>query len=148
MHPYDLMYSFAYGKENNDDDELETVTALAAVVLSQKLHGDFLVHQRLNWKHHVKLLIWEGQFKKMYWMSSASFSKLLKMLQPWLPVNNKQSCNASKGGKPIVLEIILHCTLCYLAGGSYHDIRTNAGNSISDGRKCPMHNIRCNALNN
>ena len=141
MHPYDVIYSFACGNENNDDDELETVTALAAVVLSRKLRGDFLVRQRLNWKHHVKMLIREGQFKKMYRMSPASFSKLLKMLQPWLPVNNKQSRNASKGENPIVSELILHCTIRYLAGGSYHDIRTNAGMSIMSFYRCVRRGI-------
>jgi hypothetical protein len=142
MHPYDLIYSFANGKENNDDNELETVTALAAVVLSQKLCGDFLVYQHLDWKHHVKLLISERQFKKMYQMSSASFSKVLKMHQPWLPVNNTQSHNASKGGKPIVSELILHCTIQYLvAGGSYHDICTNVGMSIMPFYRCAHHGI-------
>ena len=31
MHPYDVIYSFVCGNENNDDDELETVTALAEI---------------------------------------------------------------------------------------------------------------------
>ncbi len=46
-------------------------------------------------------------------------------------MNLKQSHNASKGKQPIVPEIIMHCTLCYLAGGSIHDIRVCAGMSVS-----------------
>jgi len=53
------------------------------------------------------------------------------VLLPWLNVDNKQSSNASKGRRPIVAEIILHCTLHYLAGGSVHDIRICAGLSHS-----------------
>ncbi len=95
IHPYDLMYSFAYGIQQNDD-ELETLAAMAAVVLSQRLHGDPFIHRHINWKHHVKMLMREGQFKRMYRMSSASFVKLMNILQLWLPVNAKQSINASK----------------------------------------------------
>jgi hypothetical protein len=51
-------------------------------------------------------------------MSVASFNNLLDLLQPWLQVNLKQSCNASKGKQPI-------------AGGSVHDIHVCAGMSVS-----------------
>jgi hypothetical protein len=44
------------------------------------------------------------------------------MILPWLEVNKKQSSNASKFRQPIVAEIILHCTLHFLADGSVHDI--------------------------
>jgi hypothetical protein len=59
--------------------------------------------------------------KKMYRMSLSSFNRLLTKILPWLEANQKQSSNASKGQCPIVAEIILHCTLCFLAGGSVHD---------------------------
>jgi hypothetical protein len=74
-------------------------------------------------------------------MSYASFSKLMEILQPWLQTNAKQSSNASKGKQPIVPEIIMHCTLCYIAGGSYHDICTNAGMSIMTFYRCVCHGI-------
>jgi hypothetical protein len=35
----------------------------------------------------------------------------------------------------------MHCTLRYLAGGSYHDIHTNAGISIHTFYKCVHHEI-------
>jgi len=62
-------------------------------------------------------------------MSLESFEKLLEMLQPWLLVNQEKARNASKGEDPISAELIMHCTLRYLAGGSVHDIRTTAGMS-------------------
>ncbi len=81
----------------------------------------------LKWNQHARRLECEGQFHRMYRMSVASFNNLLDLLQPWLQVNLKQTCNASKGKQPIVAEIILHCTLRYLAGGSVHDIRVQGG---------------------
>jgi hypothetical protein len=65
----------------------------------------------------------------------------MEILQPWLQTNAKQSSNASKGQKPIVPEKIMHCKLHYLAGGSYHEIRTNAGIPIMTSYRCVHHGI-------
>ena len=131
VHPYDLIYVFTFAKESNDDEELETILAMSAMILSRNCRGDFIVRQRLNWERHVKLLLREGLFKRMYRMSHASFVKLLQMLHPWLLVDHRKSSNASKGKQPIGAEIIMHCTLRYLAGGSIHDIRVTAGMSAT-----------------
>jgi hypothetical protein len=40
---------------------------------------------------------------------------------------HKKSINASKGAQQTSAELIMHCTLHYLAGGSVHDIQTAAG---------------------
>ena len=128
IHPFDLIYIFMFTKPTGDDD-LETVLAMSAMILSRNFRGDFIVHHSLNWQHHVKLLLKEGLFKRMYRMSLESFEKLLEMLQPWLLVNQEKARNASKGEDPISAELIMHCTLRYLAGGSVHDIRTTAGMS-------------------
>jgi hypothetical protein len=58
-------------------------------------------------------------------------SIMKNMLLPWLQVNEKQSKNASLVNRPIVAELMLHCTLCYLGGGSYHDIWGSAGLSTA-----------------
>ncbi len=72
----------------------------------------------------------------MYRMSHASFVKLLQVLDPWLLVDHRRSTNASKGKQPIIAELIMHCTLCYLAGGSIHDIRVTAGMSATSFYRC------------
>ena len=79
--------------------------------------------KRLNWDAHVNTLMHEGQFRWMYRMSLSSFNYLLSMLRKDISVNDRKS-RARTGTDPIVPEIILHCTLRYLAGGSFHDIRT------------------------
>jgi hypothetical protein len=86
---------------------------------------NFIVRQRLNWDSHVKSLIREGLFLKMYQMSPSSFNKLLTILLLW--VNEKQSSIASYGMQHGVREIILHCILCFLAGSSIHAIHVFAG---------------------
>jgi len=96
VHPYDFIYSSVFVATENDDD-FPIIAAMAAAVLSRIYRGDFVVRQRLNWNLHVKTLIREGLFKKMYRMSPSAFNKLLTMLLPWLHVDNKQSSNASKG---------------------------------------------------
>jgi len=128
LHPYDLLHIVGT-KVINDD--FVVIAAMTAAVLSHYFCGNFLVRQRLKWDQHVRQLELEGQFKRMYRMSLASFNKLIDLLLPWFHVNLKQSCNASKGKQPIVAEIIMHCTLCYLAGGSVHDIWLCAGLSVS-----------------
>ncbi len=78
----------------------------------------------------------EKEFKKFYRMSLFSFNILLELVRPHIKFNLKQSSNASKGRRLIIHEIILHCTLRYLAGGSYHDIHTTAGLSRASFYRC------------
>jgi hypothetical protein len=128
------MLGFIYSsvlEATEEDDDFPIIAAIAAAVLSCKSHRDAVVRQRLNWNSHVKTLIREGQFKRMYRMSLSSFNKLRTMLLPWLKVNLKQSSKASKGLRPIIPDIILHCTLCYPAGGSVHDIHVSGGMSYN-----------------
>jgi len=123
LHLYDVLYNTLRMDTNGIDDNLKMIAALAAAVFSRNFRGNFVVRQWLKWNQHARRLECEGQFHRMYRMSVASFNNLLDLLRPWLQVNLKQTCNASKGKQPIVAEIILHCTLRYLAGGSVHDIR-------------------------
>ena len=111
----------------DDEEELETFAIALSFVLAHDTREDYVVRQRLNWKKHVKMLRRERQFKEMYRMRHTSFNKLLDLLRPSLIVNDKQARCASKGHSPIIPELILHCTLRYLAGGSVHDIRVTAG---------------------
>ena len=54
-------------------------------------------------------------------------TKLLGLLSKDLKVNEGKSWNRTSGVDPMGPELALHCTLRYLAGGSYHDIRITAG---------------------
>jgi hypothetical protein len=65
VHPYKFIYSSVFAATENDDG-FPIIAAMAAAVLCRKYHGDFVVRQQLNWNLHVKTLIREGMFKKMY----------------------------------------------------------------------------------
>ena len=62
----------------------------------------------------------------MHCINLSSFNCLLSMLRKDISVDGWKS-RARTGTDPIVPEIMLHCTLRYLAGGSFHDIRTSCG---------------------
>jgi hypothetical protein len=53
-------------------------------------------------------------------MSDESFNKLLELLSPQLHLKDKYAL--LNGTKPISCEIMLHCAIRFLAGGSYHDM--------------------------
>jgi DDE superfamily endonuclease len=86
--------------------------------------------QRMDWEAHEAALIHENKFHRMYRMNVRSFHGLVRMLAPFLQQSEEMSI-LSTGQAFIRNEIVLHCTLRYLAGGSVHDIRTVAGISYS-----------------
>jgi hypothetical protein len=65
FHPFDFIYSSAFAAVEEDDD-FPIIAAMAAAVLSHQVYGDFVVRQHLNWNSHIKTLIREGLFKKIY----------------------------------------------------------------------------------
>jgi hypothetical protein len=109
------------------DTDSEMVFSLAAALLASDLRSNVIERQRLNWQAHVRTLRREGTFSRFYRMSYSSFQKLLTMLWPSLSVNCEQSRRRTSGLESIYAEIVLHCTLRFLAGGSYLDIMCNAG---------------------
>jgi hypothetical protein len=66
FHPFDFIYSSVFGAAEEDDD----FPIIAAIATAR---------QHLNWNSHVKTLIWEGQFKRMYQMS-LSHQQLIVMV--------------------------------------------------------------------
>ncbi|KAE8956887.1 hypothetical protein PF002_g32737 [Phytophthora fragariae] len=47
--------------------------------------------KRIDWEAYAQRLVDEGQFHKCYKMSFSSFMALAAMLEPYLPVDVKQS---------------------------------------------------------
>jgi hypothetical protein len=119
---------------------------LASVLLS--IRANQLIVVRMNWMRHVEALLHENLFHVKYRMSLSSFDSLLKMLSPALTLNGKY---AIMGGlDPISCELMLHCTIRYLAGGSFHDVRAIAVISKPFFYRLVWHTIdcinRCDAL--
>ncbi len=42
VHPYDLIYVFTFAKESNNDEELEAILAMSAMILSCNCRDDLL----------------------------------------------------------------------------------------------------------
>ena len=80
--------------------------------------------ERVNWYQFSESLRQEGAFEEYYRMSYQAFMRLIAMLQPFLHVDLRMSTVSSRGEEAISSYIVMHCTLRYLAGGSFHDIRT------------------------
>ena len=95
-----------------------------------KQHHRVLCRRRMDWGHHVNLLLLEGQFKRYFQMSPSSFEKILCWLAPSLKTDaTKSMCRT--GIRPLTPPGIFQLALCWLAGGNYNQIRAAAGISIS-----------------
>jgi len=74
-------------------------------------------------------------------MTLPSFNKLLCLLCPSLELRDKY---AKMGGfEPICCELMLHCCIHFLAGGSYHDICATASISKPSFYCLVWHTIHC-----
>jgi hypothetical protein len=103
-----------------------------------KTRKSFYVRDRLEWDNHVRELTKEGPiaFCRLYRMQHSSFVKLCQIIGPFVRVNEEMSRRRSNGKGSITVEIMLHCTLRWLGGGSYLDIRLSAGISIPSFFRC------------
>jgi hypothetical protein len=117
-----------HGKYNeydsfSDDDGYDEIAATCTAMYSHKRSRRTPpAHRHLNWRLHVKKLHREGQCNRMYRMRYSSFRKLMMMLTQNLEVNEMQGSHWNCGMGHVSPELILHCLLRYLAGGSHHDI--------------------------
>jgi hypothetical protein len=120
----DIVYAQMFTEDRNaseDNDDLD-FCALSACLLAKNFRKPPVFRERLNWEIHVQRLIEEGEFSKMYRMHYESFNKLVQLLSPALLVDVNQSKRRSIGAEHVYVELVLHCLLRYMAGGSFHDI--------------------------
>lgn len=129
--------------DDDDDDHIFNVTLVALLEdgsifsrqrISKSIDCQYCVRDRLEWESHVKKLMEEGPnaFSRLYRIEYDSFKKLCTMINPIIrDFFQKGRCNRWHAGKRISTEIMLHCLLRWLAGGSYLDIRISAGISVA-----------------
>ena len=123
------------------------VFGAAATTLNDRY--DVVERSRINWTDHVNNLLVEGTFQRVYRMSHESFQRLVDMVRSDLTVNHDMSYRRT-GTMPIIPEIIMHCLIRYMAGGSYIDIRLVVDVSVASFYNC-VHTamvalIKCDAL--
>jgi len=82
----------------------------------------------MNWEKHISELTAEGNdaFQRLYKMEYSLFLKLCSIISPQVQVNDEMSRRRT-GKDSVTVEIMLHCCLRWLAGGSYLDIKLSAG---------------------
>ena len=103
---------------SSSDISFIEVLCVASIALSHWVNR--LIVIRMDWHRHVESLLHENLFHVKYRMSLVTFNKLLNLLRPTLQLNDKYA--VMTGMEPICCEIMLHCTIRFLSGGSYHDI--------------------------
>jgi hypothetical protein len=131
----DLAYHIVFSDSDDEDDKLLSEDVLKLLYLYPTIiEGQhqpvIIVCDRITWDKHISNLVKEGAFNRMYCMSIGSFNRLCMILDPLLSVDPVMSSLTTHQPK-ISTEIILSCFICWTAGGSYLDIRTLAGISIS-----------------
>jgi hypothetical protein len=123
------------GDDDDDDHEPDGALLILLAYLAKKQsnrRSKFFVRNRMQWDWHVGQLMAESPqaFSNTYRMSLTSFNKLCGLLDPLIRVNPVKSRNRT-GKSEIITEVVLHCFLRWLAGGSHLDIRLTAGISKS-----------------
>jgi len=131
------------------DSDVSFIEDICSASLALSSRENKLFVARMNWHRHFQSLLHEKKFYDKYRMSLAAFNKLLDLLSPKLKLNAKFARMA--GSEPISTEIMLHCTIRYLARGSYHDIHATAFISRPSFFHLVWHTIdvinSCNTLN-
>jgi hypothetical protein len=89
----------------------------------------------------ASVLLHENLFHVKYRMSLESFNRLLQMLCPEL--QSKEKYSIMSGMHPITYEVMMHCTIHYLAEGSFHDICATASISKPSFYRLVWHTIHC-----
>jgi hypothetical protein len=90
--------------------------------------NESIIEQRLVWNNFIGKYGTRPDFERSIRMKLSSFTVLLSYIRQDLLVDDVQ---ASKRGSPIIPELCLFCTIRYLSGGSYLDIRFMTGISVS-----------------
>lgn len=127
---------------SNSSDSLVFILLLSSVAIAERANKWHV--KRMQWHLHTEMLVHENQFDSMYRMSLLSFNKLLQLLSPSLQLKEKYA--TISGAEPIQCELMLHCMIRFLSGGSFHDIRSVASISKASFYRILWHAI--DAVNN
>jgi hypothetical protein len=103
-------------------------TLAVAIVTDTDDRNPSLVEQRLLWDTFIGKYGARPDFRRSIRMKLESFNRLLAIIHDDITVDELQ---ASRKGTPILPELCLYCTIRYLAGASYLDIRFFTGISVA-----------------
>ena len=128
----DIMDNMTQVVVNNSIYHYNKLKLIIGTILPTLLNPDErnnFYHTRIDWDNYMNEYNDDDEFDKTYRMNKEMFSNLVKMLTPYVDYNPKYAKRANGLGDYTV-EIIIHCTIRWLAGGSYLDIKLITGISI------------------
>jgi hypothetical protein len=103
-------------------DFLHSVAAIIVVSVVSDERNSFFVRDRQKWELFAAHLI-----EEYYCMEKSSFYKLVLWISPLFTLDIEMSGRRTDWRQQIGIEIILQCTLRYLAGSSADNIRIACG---------------------
>ena len=112
---------------NNGRKSIHHLTSLAILILVEELFfntGETPIHwdrERLDWRQHVELKLFENRFHVLYRMDYESFFHLYKLLLPYMNRDLKKS----RSNHPISKMIIMACGVRYLAGEKLRSLESD-----------------------
>ena len=124
----DYVYHILLSDSDSEDNDDFIIVCAGLTEEFEREKRNFYVQDRVEWDKHIKELLDEGEdvFLRVYRMSYNAFCILCDQICDDIAINEEQSRKRT-GKEPITPEIMLHCLLRWLAGGSVHDIRMNVG---------------------
>lgn len=140
---YDSEYSDCDSESSDDDDkfqEMKRLYSIAEVLMEMEepraspisrrryptgggqSNEDYTDHE--GWRGYAEKLQAERMFESTFRMSYSAFCKLLSIVSKKITVDREMSSRRT-GSKDATISplIILHCTIRFLAGGSFLDIK-------------------------
>nr|KAE8933602.1 hypothetical protein PF009_g16401 [Phytophthora fragariae] len=125
------------GKSESDDEDFQegAVVCFAAAFTALSVREMFYARQRLIWSKHVQRSRRERMFNRTYRIDEQHFNHLLALLGLRLALD-RDYVDEKNRVAPISEEVVLHCTLLYMAGGSYLDVRDVAHVSVASFYRC------------
>ena len=127
--PFDVSLSYLLEEDDGDDIDFEEAQFLSLLFHNYDRKGKWDSTLRLEWETHVARLLHENLFDRTYRMSLDAFNKLVHLLHPKISCDVKKSYNSCGylGISPIYPEMVVAIGICWLAGGSYLDLKNAYG---------------------
>jgi hypothetical protein len=107
--------------------DIEPVVVAAAALAVIGKRNSSIVWERQHLEICATNLLGENEFWRFDQMEKESFSKLVSFTKSLFALNEDMSRQRTNMNHPILIELILHCTLCYLAGSFIDDIQIKSG---------------------
>ena len=125
-------------EEDNDEEEYKILLATYLVIVeeSKKERKFKMNEERVDWDHHVDLLLHRNEFVENYGYSVEAFHDLVDLLRDDITYNEVRAMNSAPDVQPIYPELVCAVGLRVLKGAKRNDVTNWAGISRSSFFRC------------